>query len=154
MAQYKAAAAGAGAAFMQAFGNHVTYWDRTTPSAALALNDTIDLLRIAGGTKLTELVTYNGDLDTGTTLQFKLGYRKVNTANAALAPADDDDYFGSALTTWQAAVLESAPTRWVCDSITFNEDVWITATITAAAAGVSGSPSITARAEGIAVGIK
>lgn len=155
MAQYKGAAtAGAGQAFMQAFGNHVTYWDRTTPAIALALNDTLDLLRVAGGTKLTELAQYNGDMDTGTTLQYKLGFRKVNTANSALLPADDDDYFVAAgSTTLQAAVLESAPTRFLCGDITFNEDVFITMTVTAAATGVSGTPAITLRAEGIAVGI-
>lgn len=153
MTQYKGAAtAGAGQAFMQSFGNHVTMWDRTTPSAALALNDTLDLLRVAGGTKLTELVKYNGDLDTGTTLQYKLGYRKVNTAGVLV---DDDDYFVAAgATDLQAAVLESAPTRYVCGDITFNEDVFITMTVTAAATGVAATPSITLRSEGIAVGIK
>lgn len=153
MAQYKGAStAGAGQAFMQAFGNHATQWDRTTPPIALALNDTLDLLRVAGGTKLTELVKYNGDLDTGTTLQYKLGYRKVD-GNGVLT--DDDDYFVAAgATDLQAAVLESAPTRYVCGDITFNEDVFITLTVTAAATGVSGTPSITLRSEGIARGIK
>lgn len=153
MTQYKGAkTAGAGCAFHQAFGNAVRDWDRATPSAALALNDTIDLIRVPGGCKLTELVTYSGDFDTGTTLQFKLGFRKVNTAGLL---TDDDDYFVAAgATTLQAAVLESAPTRHVVGDITFNEDVFITLTVTAAATGVSGTPSITTRFEGIMLGIK
>lgn len=151
MAQYRAAGLGSNSAFMQAFGNTVTEVDVATPSAALALNDTIDLVRVAGGTKLFCLETFNGDLDTGTTLQFKLGYRKANTGDTL---TEDDDYFGATLTTWQAAVLGSARTRWAFTPIDFNVDVYITATVTAAATGVSGTPSITTIAQGIARGIK
>lgn len=151
MAQYKAAGLGSNSAFMQAFGNCVTEDDTVTPTAALALNDTIDLVRVAGGTRLQELLTFNGDFDTGTTLEVKLGYRKCNTAGTL---TDDDDYFGSSLTTWRAAVLGSAATRWAFAPIYFSEDVFITATVTAAATGVSGTPSITTIARGKAVGIK
>lgn len=144
--------AGSGCAFHQAFGNAVRDWDRTTPSAALALNDVLKLIRVPGGTRLTELVIYNGDMDTGTTLQYKLGYAKVNTAGLL---TDDDDYFLAAgSTTLQAAVLEGAPTRHVVGDLRFNEDVFITLTVTAAATGVSGTPSITTRFEGIMEGIK
>jgi hypothetical protein len=151
MAQYKAAGLGSNSAFMQAFGNCVTEDDTVTPSAALGLADTVDLIRIAGGTRLQELLTFNGDFDTGTTLQFKLGYRRVNATGTM---TEDDDYFGATLTTWQAAVLGSAATRWAFAPIYFSEDVFITATVTAAATGVSGTPSITTIARGKAVGVK
>lgn len=153
MAQYQHAGAGNKSAFMQAFGNTVSEVDTTTPSAALALNDTVDIIRIAGGTFLYSLETFNGDFDTGTTLQFKLGYRKANSGDT-LNVSEDDDYFGATLTTWQAAVLGSARTRWAFTPIYFSQDVIITATVTAAATGVSGTPSITAIAQGIARGIK
>jgi hypothetical protein len=151
MAQYKAAGLTSNSAFMQSFGNTVTECDTVTPSAALATSDTVVLVRVAGGTKLTSLLTFNGDLDTGTALVFKLGYRKVNASGTL---TDDDDYFGATLSTWQAAVLGSAATRWAFTPITFDEDVWIEATITTGAAGVSGTPSITTIAQGIARGIK
>lgn len=151
MAQYKAASLSTGAAFMQSFGNTTTEVDVVTPAVALVLNDTIDLVRVAGGTKLFSLQMFNGDFDTGTTLQFKLGYRKANSDGVI---TDVDNFFGSALTTLQAAVLGSAPTRLAFAPIDFNEDVFITATVTAAATGVSGTPSITTIAQGIARGIK
>ena len=152
MTQIKAANLGDNAAHMQAFGNTVTEVDISTVGIALQIGDTIDLVRVAGGTKLFSLETFNGDLDTGTTLQFKLGYRKVDGGGVL---TDDDDYFAAAgATTWQAAVLGSARTRWAFVPIDFNEDVFITATVTAAATGISGTPTITAIAQGIARGIK
>lgn len=155
MAQYKAVSVtGDNRGFMQGFGNAVILRDTVAPSAALALNDTIDLIRIPGGTKLYELTTFNGDLDTGTTLQFKLGFRRAQSDGVL---TEDDDYFGSALTTWQAAVLQSAATRWAftdLGGLYFAEDVFITATITAAATGVSGTPAITVTAHGEATGKK
>ena len=156
MAQYKAlSVAGDRGGFMQAFGNAVTGYDVVTPSAALALNDTVDLIWVPGGTTLLDLETWNGDLDTGTTLQFKLGYRKAKSTDVySGSMVDDDDYFGATLTTFQAAVLKSAATRWAFTPLTFNTDVIITATVTAAAIGVSGTPSISAIFRGIARGIK
>jgi hypothetical protein len=152
MAKYQAnRVAGERSAFMQAFGNCVIHDDKVTPSAALALNDTVDLIRIAGGTRLVDLEKFNGDFDTATTLQYKLGYR---AADAGGVLETDDDYFGSALTDLQAAVTSGSRTRYTFDPITFNEDVIIFATVTAAATGVSGTPSITTIARGKAVGIK
>jgi hypothetical protein len=153
MAQYKAVGvSGNNSGFHQAFGNAVTDDDVTTPSAALALNDTLDLIRVPGGTKLSELWKYNGDMDTGTTLQYSLGYR---TAQSDGVLAASTTYFAAAgATDLQAAVLQSAPTRYAFPAITFNEDVFITMTVTAAATGVSGTPSITMKYLGKMVGIK
>lgn len=154
MAQIKSANAGNQAAFMQAFGNTVSEVDITTVPTALALNDTVDILRIAGGTYLYSLETFNGDLDTGTgTLAFKLGYRKAN-AGDTLSVAEDDDYFGASLATWAAAVLGSARTRWAFTPIYFSNDVIITATVTTAANAQAASATITAISQGIARGIK
>jgi hypothetical protein len=154
MAQIKSANAGNQAAFMQAFGNTVSEVDTTTVSTALAVNDTVDIIRIAGGTFLYSLETFNEDLDTGTgTLAFKLGYRKANSGDT-LNVSEDDDYFGSALATWAAAVLGSARTRWAFAPIYFSQDVIITATVTTAANAMAAAKTITTIAQGIARGIK
>lgn len=155
MPRYQSDQGSRGYAFMDNGGAAAMEAGIATPPVALALNDTIDLVRIAGGTTLWELLTWNGDFDTGTTLQFSLGYRKCNTQNAALAPADNAAFFAAAgATTLQAAVAGSAPTRYAFVPITFNEDVFITLTVTAAATGVSGTPSIFCQASGVARGVK
>lgn len=153
MTQYRSkGVSGARSAFMQAFGNAISEDDTSVPGAALALNDTIDLMRVARGTRLQELFKTNGDQDTGTTLQYKLGFRKVDPDGAL---TDDDDYFVAAgATDLQAAVTLSAPTRYAFAPITFDEDVFITLTVTAAATGVSGTPGITLYARGKALGGK
>jgi hypothetical protein len=151
MPQYKANGLSNNAAHMQAFGNAVLEHDTTVLPAALALNDTVDLLRVAGGTKLIELWKTNGDCDTGTTLQYSLGYRRANS-DGVITPVAN--YFGAALTDLQAAVTGTNPTRYAFAPITFDEDVFITATITAAATGMSGNPRIDVFAHGIARGIK
>jgi len=68
--------------------------------------------------------------------------------------APNDSYFGSGLTDLQAAVTAGSPTRYSFNPITFNEDVIIFATVTAAAAGISGTPSITTKALGKSLGMK
>lgn len=153
MAQYKSTrVSGDRAGYMQGFGNALVLRDAATPSAALALNDTIDLLRIPSGTRLFELWKFNGDFDTGTTLQYKLGYRR---AQADGVITEDDDYFVAAgATDLQAAVAQSAPTRFVFSEITFDEDVFVTLTVTAAATGVSGTPTLTITGLGEARGTR
>jgi hypothetical protein len=153
MTQYKGSkTAGQRGAFAQAFGNAWCGDDAATPAAALATTDTIDLIRIPRGVRLTELFKTNGDFDTGTTLQYKLGFRKVDSGGAL---ADNDAYFAAAgATDLQAAVTGAAPTRYAFAPITFDEDVFITLTPTANATGVSGTPTITVYARGEMVGGK
>lgn len=145
MAQYKAADL-TDPAYFHSQGNAFADDKTATPTAALTTADTIDLMRVARGVRLQELFKTNGDCDTGTTLQYKLGYRKVDTSGSL---TDDDDYFVAAgATDLQAAVTGSAPTRYAFAPITFTEDVFITLTPTANATGVSGTPSITLYARG------
>jgi hypothetical protein len=122
-----------------------------TSSANLLITDVVDLVRVAGGTKLCELLIWNGDHDTGATLQVNIGYRKCNTGGVL---ADNLTFFAAASTQFQAAVAGSAPTRFAFVPLTFNEDVFITLTVSASAAGVAGNPTITGLASGIARGIK
>lgn len=152
MAQFKARGlAGRPHAYNGILNAAVSEDDTVTITSALAVGDTIDLIGLAGGTRLQSLEKFNGDADTGTTLQYKLGYRSAKPDGVL---ATDDDYFGSALTDLQAAVAGGSPTRYAFAPITFNEDVIIFATVTAAASGMSGTPTITTKALGKSLGIK
>lgn len=120
---------------------------KATPTAALALNDVVVLMDVPAGVRLETLRFYGGDFDTGTTLQFSLGYRTKLPGGTATSAAA----FGSALTTLQAAT-----TAWqerVFEPIKFDEPVQIVITVTAAATGVSGTPSVYAQATGAMVGL-
>lgn len=151
MAQYKALFLAGNSPVYQQDGGAVSEDDTVTPPVALALNDTVDLLKLSGGTRLQTLTSFNGDFDTGITLQYSLGYRPADAGGMLVA---NPTYFGSALTDLQAAVLGSAPTRRAFAPIDFNEDVIIFMTVTAAATGVAGTPSITTHAVGKARGVK
>jgi hypothetical protein len=153
MASYKGATeSSTRRAFMQGFGNAISLDDTASPTALLALTDTIDLIRIPGGMRLQELHTFNADLCTSNSLAVKIGYRKVNSSGTL---TDVDDYFGSGLTNFQAAVVGASATRYSFAPITFNEDVYITATVTTAATGAAiTNGTITTIAKGAAIGIK
>lgn len=152
MAQYKAAGLQTNTAFMQAFGNGVVGDDTVTPALALALNDTLDLIRVAGGTRLHTISKINGDFDTGATLAYSLGFRPVDAGGTLVA---NPTFFAAAgQTDLQAPVTGAAPTRFAFAPTDFNEDIYVTMTVTAAAAGVAGTPSITTYTHGIARGVK
>lgn len=151
MAQYKALSIAGNSPVYQQDGGAVAEDDIVTPPVALALNDTVDLVKVSGGTRLQTLTKFNGDFDTGTTLQYKLGYRPADAGGVLVA---NDSYFGAALTDLQAAVTGAVPTRYAFAPIDFNEDVIIFMTVTAAATGVAGTPSITTIATGKARGVK
>lgn len=155
MAQYQGAeVASTKRAFMQAFGNAITLYDKTPAiTALLALTDTVDLIRIPGGMQVTDLETWNEDLCTSNTLAVKIGYRKVNSGGLL---TDDDDYFVAAgATTFQAAVTKAASTKYSFVPVTFNEDVFITLTVTTAATGAAiTTGTISTIARGVARGIK
>lgn len=133
---------------MQAFGDAVSRDDSTLVKAALGVGDTIDLTRIAGGTRAQTLRIKNDDLDTGATLVVKIGYRPADSGGVLQA---SDAAFGAGLTLFQAAGL----TDLAIDPVNFNEDVIVFATVTAAAAGMAaGNKKVTTFATGIARGVK
>lgn len=152
MPNYRASrAAGNRGGFMQGMGNAVNDWDVVTPTATLILTDTVDLILVPGGTTLLDLAVFNGDFDTGTTLQISLGYRTAQPDGVLTAvPA----FFGSALTFLQGPLTNAAPQRFAFSPIYFPEDVYITATVTAAPTGTTGTPSITTRYLGVATGTR
>lgn len=152
MAKFQAAAlAGNSAVYNGIYNAAVSEDDTAVITAALAVGDTIDLVKLAGGTRLQSLEKFNGDCDTGTTLQYRLGYRSAKPDGVLVA---NDAYFGTGLTDLQAAVTGASPTRYSFAPITFNEDVIIFATVTAAATGMTGTPSITMKALGKSLGVK
>lgn len=154
MATYKGLqVSGTKRAHMQAFGNAVKLYDKTEViTALLAVNDTVDLIRLPGGMQLTELETWNPDLCTSNSLAVKIGYRKCNAGGTL---TDDDDYFGSGLTNFQAAVTSGTRTRYTFEPTTFEEDVFVTLTVTTAATGAAiTTGTISTVANGIARGIK
>ena len=152
MAQYKAAFLANNSPVYNGILNAAVVEDDTaTITANLAINDTIDLVKLAGGTRLVSLEKFNGDCDTATTLQYKLGYRSAKPDGVLVA---DTDHFGATLTALQAAVTAASPTRYSFAPITFNEDVIIYANVTAAGTNISGTPTITVKALGKSLGIK
>lgn len=121
--------------------------NKITPSAALAVGDVIVLDDVPAGVMLTNLETFNGDFDTGTTLVYNLGYRTKLPGGSAT----NLTYFGTGLTALRAAVTAYAGLTF--QPVKFNEPVELVLTVTTAAAGVSGTPSINIRATGIVLGI-
>ena len=129
------------------FGNAWLGSNKVTPAAALGTSDVVVLMDVPAGVELHTLFFRGGDFDTGTTLDYKIGYRTKLPGGSAT----DDDYFTASNTA-----LRAATTSWqelVFDPIKFNEPVEIILTPTAAATGVSGTPSVFTRAEGEIVGI-
>lgn len=144
---YKAQRASS-SAHMQAFGNAVIFDDYASVTAALAVGDTVDLVKVAGGTRAAIIRVKNDDCDTGATLQVKIGYRPADPGGVLVAK---DDAFGTALTFLQAA----GTTDLNIDPIDFNEDVIVFATVTAAAAGqAAGAKKVAATVIGTARGVK
>ena len=99
------------------------------------------------------------EANTPSTMTFTVSLGAVSTGTitvdyataAATGTATSAAAFGSALTTLQAAT-----TAWqerVFEPIKFDEPVQIVITVTAAATGVSGTPSAYAQATGVMVGI-
>ena len=128
-------------------GNGFSADNKVTINANLTTNDEVILMDIPAGVRLHGLKYRNGDLDTGTTLAFNLGYR---SAHADPKLAASPSYFLAASTAGQAA--QAAWQDLAFEPITFNEPVQIVLKPTANGTGISGTPAIWAIAEGQVVG--
>ena len=160
MAQYRAARI-AGPKFSQCFGNAYNDDDTVTITANLTTADSVDLIRIPAGTKVTDLSFVAGDLDTGTTLTLNVGWRSasgasitVTTPAGSSSAASNATAFASALTQFQAAQSSGARLDLTFAPITFNDDVFITAIPAANGTGISGTPTITTLVKGHVLGVK
>lgn len=121
--------------------------NKITPTAALALLDYVVLMDVPAGVRLETLRYYGGDFDTGTTLTHDIGYRTKlpgGTATSMEYFANDTTVLRAATTAWQELVFEP---------IKFDEPVEIVLRASAAATGVSGTPSISVQAAGVMVGV-
>lgn len=121
--------------------------NKITPPIALVAADVLTVLQVPSGIRLETLRFRGGDFDTGITLVFNLGYRTRLVGGTAT----NLTFFGTGLTTLQAATA-----TWqelVFDSIKFDEPVDIVLTVTAGAAGVSGTPSLYSQGLGVVIGI-
>ena len=131
-----------------ACGNAWADANKITPNAALTVGDVIVLEDVPAGVLLTSLEHFNGDFDTGTTLAYNIGYRtKLPGGTQTNLTA-----FATGATALRAAVTAYAGLTF--EPVKFNEPVEIVMTVTAAAAGVSGTPSVNVRAGGLVVGIQ
>lgn len=157
MAQYQAVGLPR-PAFMQAFGNMAVFDDTVTIPAALTTGDSVDLIRIPAGTRLTSLAFVNGDCDTGTgTLAGNIGWRSASgqaiTVNGSSASANATA-FASASGLFAAPSSVAARPTLSFVPITFNDDVFITFIPTTNANALAAAATITTIAEGAAVGVK
>lgn len=123
----------------------------TIPAVALVIGDTIDMLRVSGGTRLQFLAKQNTALDSGATLTYSLGFRPADSGGVLVANAS---FFGVGFTDLRAAVPGSAKTQYAFPPTDFNEDIIIFATVTAAATGSPGVGTVTTFMTGKARGVK
>lgn len=137
--------------YMQAFGNAVAI----TGTVALAANptaaDVIRICRIPAGTKVNRITLANSDMDTNVspTFVFGLGYAPVVSGDGPTASAA---YFQAAGDTSLQAANAGKVYRNFAD-ITFEKDVYLTATVgTAAATFAAGTIYVTV--DGEARGVK
>lgn len=142
-------ATGPAAIGTSSFGNAVAVDGKATITSALTTNDEVILAELPAGFRLQELAYRNGDLDSGTTLAFNLGYRSTHPNQEVAANAT---YFLSASAAGQAAQANWVPLTF--DPITFNEPVQIVLKPTANATGLSAAASIYALAKGIIQGLR
>lgn len=142
---------------MQAFGNASIYDDSVTITANLTTADTVDLIRIPAGTRVTGIKFFSGDLDTSTTLTANIGWRSVSGAAITVAgssAAANATAFGSALTMFQAASSVTSSPELGFAPVTFNDDVYLTLIPAVNGTGLSGTPAIVTIVDGVNVGVK
>ena len=121
--------------------------NKVTPTAALGTSDVVVLLDVPAGVRLETFRFYNGDFDTATTAVYDIGYRTKLPGGSAT----DLDYIAN-----DATAIRAATTSWqelVFEPIKFDEPVEIVLRASAAATGVSGTPSISVQAAGVMVGV-
>lgn len=123
--------------------------DGSYTCAALANADIVKLVRIPAGTRVDEVVIQHDEIDSnGTpTLTGKVGYTPVNSTNGPTA--DDDYWFASAAIGQSKAAVQCA-----AQPITFEYDVWLIFTATAAIATLATTAVLTAVVKGQCLGVK
>ena len=131
-------------------GNGSVFVDSAIVSANLANGDKVRLAKIPGGTKVTRVVVRNPDLDSGTTLQAKIGFEaddgSVIPANAAVAD------FSAAVAAAGAWGQTAATTTYeLFPPVVVPKDAFLTVQTTAAGIGTG---VVHGKVEGEALGTK
>jgi hypothetical protein len=139
MASLKAILAAAKVAMQPGDGRCVPLHDKAILGAGFlgtpAVGDTIDYF-VPAGTKVLDLAVTADDCDTGATFAGSWGYRPVSAADGALVA--NASYFMA------AAAFAQAPgrTEFVFKPIVFEQDAYISFTVTVAPTGIAGNPEI------------
>lgn len=148
MATFSAIDLNTKARHMGGHGNAVVVHGSVTPTAG-ASGDVYKPMRIPAGVYVTDVDIVNDDLDSNGAplIACKIGYEPVNSADG---PTADDDYFVAAGST----ILRSAArTALNFQPIKFEKDVFVTVTLSAAAATFA-SGKVTAIVKGDGEGVK
>lgn len=120
------------------YGDAVVHQASCKPATA-ALNETVTMLRIPAGTRVDRLFVETDEIDSGTdTLRAKIGYTPVNSGDG---PAAVLDYWGSALTTFNAAGVATLKGKPIV--FEYAVDLIITFTTAANAFAGAGTSEIT-----------
>lgn len=131
------------------YGDSVTHEGTCTTVAATANGDILRLVRIPAGTRINEVVLQNEQVDSNgaPTVTGKLGFTPVNSTDG---PAANDAYwFASA-----AMLRTKAATLMAAQPVTFEYDVYVILTLTAAIATLVVGAKVTVLVKGRPVGTK
>lgn len=133
---------------MGGYGNGLVVWGTAEPTAGDA-DDVIRLVRIPAGATVTGVEIVSDDLDgnAAPTLAVKIGFEPVD---ATEGPAADDDFFAQAGST---ALQAAGRTAFSFHPLKFERDVYLIATVTAAAATFAAG-KVSAIVTGEATGVK
>jgi hypothetical protein len=132
--------------FMDCFGNGVILDGAIALTANPTAADVIRIMRIPSGTKVSSIISGNTDMDSNAspTIVYSLGYAPVVVADG---PAASPAYFAAAGdTAFQAPNNGKVYSNFA--AITFEKDVYLTATIgTASATFAAGSANFSVHGE-------
>jgi hypothetical protein len=137
------------------FGNRVVFNDSVQPTATvvLGIGDVVNICKIPNGTLVDRVIVQNPDLDTSTTLQFKLGFAPTDGSSAPSSMASPDVAVAAdGATTWQAA---ATTTYEIFPPYRLDTECYLQAVVSAAATGVqAGTLTIYGKVEGETLGQK
>lgn len=125
-------------------GNAMVYFGSAVVSANLANGDKVRPCRVAAGVRVHRVVIKNPDLDSGTTLQFKIGFQAID--GSTQAAGDDTAVAAAGQTTWQDA---DTTTYEILPPFLVTKDSYLE--VACSAAGV-GTGTVYAKVEGEGVG--
>lgn len=134
------------AAFSSNFGNRSVFADSAVQATDCVAADTIDLVKIPGGTLVDRVVIKNPDLDSATALTAKIGFAAADgssTSQDATVAADGAWGRTAATTTYE-----------LFPPVLVAVDSYLRVTVGTGATGSSGGGTVYGKVEGEALGMK